>query len=48
VLWQQAVSMPLFQVADLLVILPEADGVTAGAPFAGPFGTARTWQREDR
>lgn len=48
VLWQQAVSMPLFQVADLLVVLPEADGVTAGAPFAGPLSTARTWRREDR
>ncbi len=48
VLWQQAVSMPLFQVADLLVILPEARNVTAGAPFAGPMSAARTWQREDR
>jgi ABC-type transport system substrate-binding protein len=48
VLWQQAVALPLFQVADLLVVLPEADGVTAGAPFAGPLSTARTWRREDR
>ncbi|MEU4743066.1 ABC transporter family substrate-binding protein [Actinosynnema sp. NPDC023658] len=48
VLWQQAVSLPLFQVADLLVVLPEAVGVTAGAPFAGPLSTARSWRREDR
>jgi ABC-type transport system substrate-binding protein len=48
VLWQQAVSMPLFQVADLLVVLPEAEGVTAGAPFAGPLSAASTWRREDR
>ena len=48
VLWQQAVSVPLFQVADLLVVLPEAENVTAGAPFAGPLSTARTWRREDR
>ncbi|NUT47649.1 MAG: ABC transporter family substrate-binding protein [Saccharothrix sp.] len=48
VLWQQAVSMPLFQVADMLVVLPQAANVTAGAPFAGPLSTARTWRREDR
>ncbi|WP_447005678.1 ABC transporter family substrate-binding protein [Saccharothrix isguenensis] len=48
VLWQHAVVMPLFQVADLLVVLPEAVNVTAGAPFAGPLSTARTWRREDR
>lgn len=47
-LWQQAVAMPLFQVADLLVVLPEAEGVTAGAPFAGPLSAAPTWRREDR
>lgn len=48
VLWQQAVALPLFQVADLLVVLPAARNVTAGAPFAGPLSTARTWRREDR
>lgn len=48
VLWQQAVSMPLFQVADLLVVLPEAREVTAGAPFAGPFSTASSWRLEGR
>lgn len=48
VLWQQAVSMPLFQVADLLVVLPQAQNVTAGAPFAGPLSGAATWRREGR
>ncbi|MDR6598177.1 ABC transporter family substrate-binding protein [Saccharothrix longispora] len=48
VLWQQAVAMPLFQVADLLVALPGVQGVTAGPPLAGPLSEARTWRREDR
>ncbi|RKT52614.1 ABC-type transport system substrate-binding protein [Saccharothrix australiensis] len=48
VLWQQAVAMPLFQVADLLVVLPQAQNVTAGAPFAGPLSGASTWRREGR
>lgn len=46
VLWQQAVAMPLFQVADVLLVLPEAKGVDAGAPFAGPLSGAATWRRE--
>ncbi|QQQ80275.1 ABC transporter family substrate-binding protein [Saccharothrix sp. 6-C] len=48
ILWQQAVSLPLFQVADLLVVLPEAENVSAGAPFAGPLSTARSWRRVER
>ncbi|GAA1333580.1 ABC transporter family substrate-binding protein [Catellatospora bangladeshensis] len=48
VLWQQAVALPLFQVADLLVVLPQAQNVTAGAPFAGPLSEAATWRREGR
>ncbi|MBB5956213.1 ABC-type transport system substrate-binding protein [Saccharothrix tamanrassetensis] len=48
VLWQQAVALPLFQVADLLVALPQAQNVTAGAPFAGPLSGAATWRREGR
>jgi ABC-type transport system substrate-binding protein len=46
VLWQQAVAMPLFQVADLLLVLPAAKGVDVGAPFAGPLSGAATWRRE--
>ncbi len=48
VLWQQAVALPLFQVADLLVALPQAQNVTAGAPFAGPLSDAAWWRREGR
>ncbi|MBB4968431.1 ABC transporter family substrate-binding protein [Saccharothrix violaceirubra] len=48
VLWQQAVAMPLFQVTDVLVTLPVAQGVSAGAPFAGPLSGASTWRREGR
>ncbi|MBP2340885.1 ABC transporter family substrate-binding protein [Saccharothrix coeruleofusca] len=47
-LWQQAVVLPLFQVADLLVALPEAQGVSAGPPFAGPLSQAPLWRREGR
>ncbi|WP_399340462.1 ABC transporter family substrate-binding protein [Umezawaea sp. Da 62-37] len=46
VLWQQAIALPLFQVADFLVVLPEARGAAAGAPFAGPLSDAATWRRE--
>jgi ABC-type transport system substrate-binding protein len=46
VLWQQAVALPLFQVADFLVVLPEARGADAGAPFAGPLSGAAGWRRE--
>jgi hypothetical protein len=45
-LWQQAVALPLFQVADLLVVLPEAQGADVGAPFAGPLSGSPTWRRE--
>lgn len=46
VLWQQAVALPLFQVADFLVVLPEARGADVGAPFAGPLSGAAGWRRE--
>ncbi|HWO63335.1 MAG TPA: ABC transporter family substrate-binding protein [Umezawaea sp.] len=46
VLWQQAIALPLFQVADFLVVLPEAQGADVGAPFAGPLSGAATWRRE--
>jgi ABC-type transport system substrate-binding protein len=45
-LWQQAIALPLFQVADFLVVLPEAQGVDVGAPFAGPLSDAAGWRRE--
>jgi ABC-type transport system substrate-binding protein len=46
VLWQQAIALPLFQVADFLVVLPEAQGADIGAPFAGPLSDAASWRRE--
>ncbi len=46
VLWQQAIALPLFQVADFLVVLPEAQGADIGAPFAGPLSGAAGWRRE--
>ncbi|SDN09614.1 ABC transporter family substrate-binding protein [Allokutzneria albata] len=44
-LWQQAVSIPLFQLSDTLVTRPEVSGVTAGPPLAGPFVEAADWKR---
>ncbi|MDQ3578336.1 MAG: ABC transporter family substrate-binding protein, partial [Actinomycetota bacterium] len=45
VLWSQAVTVPLYQEADVLVVRLEMSGVTAGAPFAGPFADAARWRR---
>jgi ABC-type transport system substrate-binding protein len=44
-LWQAAVSMPLFQEAETLVVRPEMVGVSVGPPAAGPFANAARWQR---
>jgi ABC-type transport system substrate-binding protein len=48
VLWQQAVAVPLFQVADVLAVLPTVSGVDAGAPLAGVLAGAAEWRRLDR
>jgi ABC-type transport system substrate-binding protein len=48
VLWQEAVSIPLFQTADVLSSRPEVSGVDSGAPFAGPFSGAPNWRRPNR
>jgi hypothetical protein len=45
VLWRQAVSVPLYQEAETLVVRPEMSGVHAGPPFAGPFAGAAEWRR---
>ena len=47
-LWQQAVAVPLFQLTDVLVTRSEVQGVTAGAPFTGPFGGAAEWRKVQR
>ncbi|SDP48937.1 ABC transporter family substrate-binding protein [Lentzea jiangxiensis] len=44
----QAVSVPLFQVVDLLGVLPTVSGVDAGAPLAGVLSGAPEWRRLDR
>lgn len=42
----QAVAVPLFQVVDLLAVLPsEVSGVDAGAPLAGVLSGAPEWRR---
>lgn len=43
-LWQQAVSVPLYQQASLLVTTDELAGVRPGSPLAGPFDGAERWQ----
>lgn len=44
-LWRAAVSIPLFQEADVLAVRGEVSGVTDGAGFAGPFAGAAFWKR---
>ncbi|SDG76736.1 ABC-type transport system, substrate-binding protein [Lentzea fradiae] len=45
----QAVAVPLFQVVDLLAVLPsEVSGVDAGAPLAGVLSGAPEWRRLDK
>ncbi|MGW6937122.1 ABC transporter family substrate-binding protein [Lentzea sp. NPDC054927] len=45
----QAVALPLFQVVDLLGVLPTAvSGVGTGAPLAGVLSGAPEWRRLDK
>ncbi len=45
----QAVALPLFQVVDLLGLLPTAvSGVDTGAPLAGVLSGAPEWRRLDK
>jgi ABC-type transport system substrate-binding protein len=44
-LWRAAVTLPLYQAADVLAVGNEVSGVTDGAGFAGPFATAAFWKR---
>jgi ABC-type transport system substrate-binding protein len=43
--WRQAVSIPLYQEAESLVIRPEMSGVSVGPPLAGPFAGAPGWRK---
>jgi ABC-type transport system substrate-binding protein len=44
-LWRAAVSLPLYQQADVLAVRTELSGVSAGVGFTGPFAGAAFWQR---
>ncbi|MFS8101385.1 ABC transporter family substrate-binding protein [Lentzea alba] len=44
----QAVAVPLFQVVDLLGVLPNVSGVDTGAPLAGVLSGAPEWRRLDK
>lgn len=44
----QAVALPLFQVVDLLGVLPTVSGVDTGAPLAGVLSGAPEWRRLDK
>ena len=47
-LWRQAVSIPLYQTADTLVVRQEVTGVEVGSPLTGPFGSAAIWRRGEK
>jgi ABC-type transport system substrate-binding protein len=44
-LWQENVTIPLYQLADTLALSKDVAGVTEGPPLAGPFGAAVNWIR---
>ncbi|MGH3468403.1 MAG: ABC transporter family substrate-binding protein, partial [Thermocrispum sp.] len=44
-LWQENVTIPLYQLADTLAVGDDVAGVTEGPPLAGPFGAAVNWIR---
>ena len=43
-LWQQAVTIPLYQPTLLLVTTSQVTGVVAGTPLEGPLAAAARWQ----
>ncbi|WP_016697360.1 ABC transporter family substrate-binding protein [Actinoalloteichus spitiensis] len=44
-LWQRAVALPLFQLAETVVATEELDGLAHTRPFLGPFSSALHWRR---
>lgn len=44
-LWNRALTLPLYQEADDLIVRTDMTGVTAGPPLAGPFAGAAGWRR---
>lgn len=47
-LWRENTLIPLFQLADTLVLGDGVSGVTPGPPMIGPFGSAVNWIRTGR
>ncbi|OQO93162.1 peptide ABC transporter substrate-binding protein [Saccharomonospora piscinae] len=47
-LWDHAVTIPLFQLADTLAVGPGVSGVSEGPPLSGPFSSAVNWTRAPR
>ncbi|MGH3860978.1 ABC transporter family substrate-binding protein [Actinokineospora sp.] len=45
VLWSRALTLPLYQEADDLIVRNDMTGVTAGPPMSGPFAGAAAWRR---
>ncbi|GAB3454703.1 ABC transporter family substrate-binding protein [Actinophytocola sediminis] len=45
ILWEAAVSLPLYQESETLAVRPDVSGVASGPPLVGPFGGAAGWQR---
>lgn len=48
VLWRENTVIPLFQLADTLVLGEGVSGVIPGPPMIGPFDTAVNWIRTSR
>ncbi|EHR62962.1 ABC transporter family substrate-binding protein [Saccharomonospora cyanea] len=46
--WDQSVSIPLFQLADTLALGSGVSGVTPGPSLVGPFSAAVNWTRAPR
>lgn len=46
--WDQSVSIPLFQLADTLAVGSGVSGVTPGPSLVGPFSAAVNWTRAPR
>jgi ABC-type transport system substrate-binding protein len=42
-LWAQAVSLPLYQQAQVVAVRREVSGVRIGPAFTGPFSSAAQW-----
>ncbi|MBB5910267.1 ABC transporter family substrate-binding protein [Actinoalloteichus hymeniacidonis] len=46
ILWDRAISLPLFQLADTVVFGSGMSGADTWRPYLGPFADAPSWQRD--